>query len=242
MLDIRFLNEIQAPWNHTFAPQGSHWHSYNRPVLQRTGETDLTKALPASDTDELDQPTPSARRSIWGNLAEVVAMLLIVYGAANFLLVECTLIGASMAPLLQQDQHILANRLIYIVSTPQRGDVVVVRDPLNPARLLVRRVIGLPGDRLELRGQQVLVNDQPLVENYIGSPLSISSNLTATAQLQLQADEYYLLGDNRLSINDSRSWGALKSGDIVARAWLAYWPPDSIAFTPHERYQTNEQQ
>ncbi|HEY3290570.1 MAG TPA: signal peptidase I [Anaerolineae bacterium] len=180
---------------------------------------------------EVMQPQP-----FWRSAAEIVVALLLVVFLANILTVSSEQTGSSMAGTLLSGQSVLASRATYMLFAPERGDVVVMRDPLNPDGTLIRRVIGLPGERVELRGRQVLINGQPLNEDYIGSLLTVSDNLTATIQLQLKHSEYYVLGDNRLSINDSRSWGPIQSDDILGRAALVYWPPDSIGAINHQRY------
>ena len=188
-----------------------------------------------SDAAELPPIISTQAKSTWRNLVEIVVMLGILVALFNLLTVRAELVGVGMTPTLNQGQHLLASRITYALFTPERGDVVVLRDPLNPDHLIVRRVVGLPGERLELRGRQVLINDQPLSEEYIGTNLAISDNLTATAQLALTVNEYYVLGDNRLTINDSRSWGPVKSDSILGRAWFSYWPPESIGFIEHAR-------
>ena len=187
-------------------------------------------------TDDGEEEISVRPRTIWRSLAEIGVMLLIVLGLWNFLTADAEMSGTSMAPGLAVGQRILASRITYVLLPPERGDVVVLNDPLGSSNLLVRRVIGLPGERLELRGRQVLINGLPLNEDYLGNPLTVSDNLTSTSQVQLQPDEYYLLGDNRLSINDSRSWGPIKAENIAGRAWLSYWPPENISFVQHVRY------
>ena len=185
-----------------------------------------------------DSVTGSGRpRSTWRSLAEVAVMLLILIGLLNILSGSAELNGSSMEPTLNPGENLLASRITYGLLSPERGDVVVVRDPLNESGVQVRRVIGLPGELVEVRGRQVLINGQPLTEPYIGNPLLIGDNITATSQTQLAQNQYYLMGDNRLSINDSRSWGALPASLILGRAWLVYWPPESISFVKQERYE-----
>ncbi len=187
------------------------------------------------DTEEPQQAAPRPR-PFWRGLAEVVVMLLILIGLLNLLTVGAGLSGSSMSPSLIDGQHVLASRFTYALFPPQRGDVVVLSDPINPDDVLVRRVIGLPGERVELRGQQVLINNQPLTEDYLGSLLTSGANLTGTVQLVLTADQYYVLGDNRLSVNDSRSWGPVATESILGRVWISYWPPDAVSIVRPARY------
>jgi signal peptidase I len=202
-----------------------------------SAERDIT--LDENDEGTNPPDTRPQTGTIWRNLtslAEVGVMLLILVGLYNVFISDAQITGASMTPALQPDQRVLASRFTYALFPPVRGDVVVLRDPLNSERVQVRRVIGLPGERVELRGRQVLINGQPLNEDYIGNALGVSDNLTATSQVLLPANQYYALGDNRLSINDSRSWGPIPADDILGRAWLLYWPPENFGVIKGARY------
>ena len=169
---------------------------------------------PIDDTEETYE-APTRSHPLWRSLAEIVVTLLILVGLLNLLTVGAALNGSGMSPGLNDGQHVLASRITYALFAPERGDVIVLSDPLNPDNTLVRRVIGLPGERVELRGQQVLINNQPLTEDYLGNLLNSGANLSGTMQLVLSPDQYYVLGDNRLSMNDSRSWGAVAATSIL---------------------------
>ena len=107
--------------------------------------------------------------------------------------------------------------------------------PADAGRPGVIRLQNWHGVVLELRGRQILINDQPLTEDYIANNLAVSDNMTATARLALPDNEYYVLGDNRLTINDSRSWGPVTGDNILGRVWFSYWPPESLGFVEHAR-------
>ncbi|MCL4506587.1 MAG: signal peptidase I [Chloroflexi bacterium] len=203
--------------------------------MESTGNAELS-VEPASGETVDAEVIGASPRLWWRSLAEIAVMVLIIIFVANILAVQTEMVGTSMSPALNAGDEVLASRITYVLLAPERGDVVIMRDPLNPNGDVVRRVIGLPGERVEIRGSQVLINGQPLVEDYTGNPLTVSSNLTTSIQIQLQPSEYYVLGDNRLSINDSRSWGPIPGADILGRAWLVYWPPDSISAIQQQRY------
>jgi signal peptidase I len=203
--------------------------------MESTVSQELSVEPVNDDIEETQNAAPRAR-SFWRSLAEVVVMLLILIGLLNLLTVSTEVIGGSMTPSLSAGQHVLASRFTYALFPPQRGDVVVMEDPTNPEGVLVRRVIGLPGEHVEMRGQQMLINNQPLTEDYLGNLLVLGTNLTGTMQLTLPADQYYVLGDNRLSVNDSRSWGPVAMGNILGRVWVSYWPPDAISIVHPASY------
>ena len=109
---------------------------------------------------------------------------------------------------------------------PERGDIIVFRYPLNPRENFVKRVIGLPGDRVRLERGTVYVNDEPLEEPYI----SIEHATTQTLpERTVEPGTYYVLGDNRQQSDDSRHWGAVPAENIVGKVWVTYWPMGNIA-------------
>ena len=108
---------------------------------------------------------------------------------------------------------------------PMRGEVIVFNYPLDPRKDFVKRVVGLPGETVEVRGGIVLVDGEALPEPYLQRKDSSDA-----PPLTLGEKEYYVIGDNRRNSNDSRSWGAVPEDNIVGRVWLVYWPWDDIHF------------
>jgi signal peptidase I len=151
--------------------------------------------------------------------AVIIALLI------NLLLAQATRVyGQSMEPNLHTDQRLVVEKISYNrwwpMRGPQRGDVVVFR--ANPhADLLIKRVIGLPGDRVEIQGDQVFINGEPLNEPYLTQPTQGDYGPVDVPPLHI-----FVLGDNRGFSNDSRSFGPLPLESVVGRAWFSYWPPD----------------
>ena len=194
----------------------------------------------AETIDEMqDRSSLSSRRPL-RTLAEVGVMVLILYLVISFFLVEAPVLGSSMAPTLANGQRLLVSHSTYLLSMPQRGDIVVLNDPLGSGRPVARRVVGLPGEKVEMRGRQVLIDNQPLSEPYLNTSLAAVDMMTGTLPFQLRAGELFVMADNRASMNDSRTWGPIKSDAVVGRAWLVYWPPEAIGAVVHERYQATE--
>ena len=108
---------------------------------------------------------------------------------------------------------------------PMRGEVIVFNYPLDPRKDFVKRVVGLPGETVEVRGGIVLVDGEALPEPYLQRKDSSDA-----PPLTLGEKEYYVIGDNRRNSNDSRSWGAVPEDNIVGRVWVVYWPWDDIHF------------
>lgn len=194
----------------------------------------------APETRETGAVLPVRRRTLGRSLAELALMVAIILTIVNGALYSLRQPDDSMRPALLSGEHVLTSRLTYRFRAPQRGEVVVLPDPLNPSQTVTRRVVGLPGERLELIGGQVLVGGRALREPYANAIIS-QTGLTvqrATAkQLQLGEDELFLMSDDRGTGIDSRDWGPVKLDQLIGWAWLVFWPLDDIHLVKHEQYQ-----
>jgi signal peptidase I len=178
-----------------------------------------------------EQSKPRAR-PVLRDIAETLVFTLLIYVLVRtFLFENYRVVGRSMEPNLENDQYLVVNKLGYRLHEPQRGDIVVFRDPRSDGRKLIKRVIGLPGETVEIRSGQVFINGQLLDEPYIASQGRYTQQSTSVPE-----DEFFVLGDNRNNSSDSHNWGPLPSENIVGKAWLSYWPPASWGAIPHEAY------
>jgi signal peptidase I len=132
--------------------------------------------------------------------------------------------GQSMEPNLHSDQRLVVEKVTYRFHGPQRYDIVVLKLPNQGDELLIKRVIGLPGETVEIRGGQVFVNGEPLDEPLVDEETLPGRN----GQVTVPPLHVYVLGDNRNHSNDSRSFGPIPIENIVGRAWLSYWPPEDL--------------
>ena len=170
--------------------------------------------------------------SVLRELVETVLLTLLIYVLVrHFLFENYRVVGHSMLPTLENDQYLVVSKLAYRLYEPQRGDIVVFFDPRDSDRKLIKRVIGLPGEVLEIRQGQVFIDEQQLDEQYITNVGRYSVPPT-----RIPADHYYVLGDNRNNSSDSHNWGTLPSENIVGKAWISYWPPHAWGVVSHEIY------
>lgn len=128
--------------------------------------------------------------------------------------------GQSMEPNLHTDQRLVVEKVSYRFHGPQRGDIVVIRVPSQGEELLIKRVIGLPGEMVEIRDGNVYIDGQLLDEPYANG----STRQGRIGRVIVPALQVFVMGDNRAHSNDSRSFGPVPIEDIVGRAWLSYWP------------------
>jgi len=190
-----------------------------------------------------DQPlappeTLSAKPSFWEGiggavreLVETLLLTLVIFLLIRFAMQNFRVEGFSMEPNFHDGQFLLVSKIEYVFHTPHRGDVIVFRYPLQPSRDFIKRIIGEPGDQIEIRNSQIFVNGAPLRENY---PLNVGSY--NFGPVTMGAEEYFVLGDNRNNSSDSHSWGMLPTKNIIGKAWFSYWPPQWIGAVPQFSY------
>jgi signal peptidase I len=129
-----------------------------------------------------------------------------------------------MYPNFDDNQVLYVSRLSYLFWPPEHQDIVVFHFPGNPQEDYIKRVIGVPGDRVSIRDAQVYVNDEPLVEPYLNEPCTVDR--CQDNEWQLGADEYFMMGDNRNHSSDSRFFGPVRQSLIVGEVLVRYWPPE----------------
>ncbi len=166
-------------------------------------------------------------------LIEILVILL--GGIAIFTLINVTIQysivdGSSMEPNLHNGQRLLINKISYNSSPPKRGDIIIFPPPhiANPNKDYIKRVIGLPGETIEIIDGVVYINGSPLDEPYIEEPTN--NNLVPRI---IPGNEYFVLGDNRNNSTDSRHGWTVPLSDIVGKAWLSIWPPVAWGLAPN---------
>lgn len=191
-----------------------------------------------------DAPTPApgettappvSRWAGWGRtlreLIETLVLTLVIFLLIRFAAPNFRIEGSSMEPDFHNGEHLFVNRLVYMLHPPERGDVIVFVPPTNLSSDYIKRVIGLPGDRVEIVDGRVVINGKPLQEPYPLNPGSYSYG-----PVTVGPDEYFVLGDNRDYSSDSRSWGMLSAKKIIGKAWIVYWPPNTVGLVSDYSY------
>jgi len=176
-------------------------------------------------------PAAYGSESLAGSLAKelisTIVPALIIAVLIHFFLAQATRVeGYSMEPTLYGHQRLIIEKLSYHLHQPKRGDIVVVRVPQYD-KLLIKRVIGLPGETLEIRNGVVYIDGKPLDEPYVNGKPRGSYPPTVIPEGYV-----FVMGDNRNNSNDSRAFGPIPIEDIVGHAWMRYWPLDDFGFMP----------
>lgn len=185
-------------------------------------------ALVAPDERKPQQPTSIVVREI----AETLLLTLFIFWIVNTATGRYRVQGHSMLPTLHEGEYLIINKLSYTFDEPRRGDIIVLHFPRDRSREYIKRVIGVPGDHIEIREGTVLVNGVPLDEPYINGTAAYRS-----ASWTVPQGQYFVMGDNRNNSSDSRSWSFLPRADIVGKAWLIYWEIEDWGLVPHFRHQ-----
>jgi signal peptidase I len=194
--------------------------------------------LPAPDyglTAPSDAPAAAADPVASGwmlvrELVETIVLALVMFLLIRQVVQNYRIESHSMEPNFFEGQFILVNKLAYRLGEPVRGDVIVFHNPTNPAEDYIKRVIGLPGDAVEIRDQSIYINDQLLEEPFASNPITPG---TAYGPEVVAPDHLFVMGDNRPNSSDSRRFGQLSEDLVVGKAWLRIWPLPVMGLITH---------
>ncbi len=159
-------------------------------------------------------------------LQVVLTSLIIVWLIRSYVIQPFLVKGASMEPNFHDGNYLIVDELSYRFRSPGRGEVIVFKYPKDPSQYFIKRIVGLPGEKVVIKNKQVTIynNANPngllLDERYLPSEEVTKGDVT----VQLNPSEYFVMGDNRLFSSDSRSWGTLPANLIVGKAWIRAWP------------------
>ncbi len=162
----------------------------------------------------------------------ILIAFLIVWPIHKFVFQPFYVIGPSMEPNFYNKDYLIIDKFSYHFNKPERGEVVVFNSPNNGKNYLIKRVVGLPGERVVIQNDKVKIynnnHEQGLVleENY----LNPGTQTRGKVDVRLEPGEYYLLGDNRNMSLDSRSFGPVKEENIIGNAWIRGWPLEDAGF------------
>jgi signal peptidase I len=196
---------------------------------QGDSSTATLSALPSGLLPSIvpDSPSASSHQLLRHEIRVWTRDLLIAIGLALVIIVflyqPVKVEGTSMAPLLSDQERIFINKFVYRFESINRGDVVVFWYPLDHSKSFIKRVIALPGETVEIRRGTVFVNDKEIQESYVPPQYADVSDYGPT---KVPRDSYFVMGDHRISSNDSRVFGPVSSQFIYGRAVFAYWPVD----------------
>ncbi len=176
---------------------------------------------------KIEEQTPQTgreqkSRGFWRDLIETVLMAVVLFLLLNAVTSRVRVYNISMQPTLYEGNLLVVNKFAYKLGTPKRGDIVIFHYQGTPTEDYIKRVIGLPGDTVNISNGVVQVNGQTLTEPYIAALPKY------TGTWMVPEGELFVLGDNRNLSSDSHEWGFVKQEWVVGKAVLVYWPLDRI--------------
>ncbi len=217
--------------------------------FQRKNQFDFGVVSAADDGDiEVHKMKDESRRGLWSEsvrlLRDVILIITVFVLFGVFVAQPVVVEGTSMLPELHDGERLLVDKLVYYKFKSfswghlERGDVIVFWYPKDPEKSYVKRVIGLPGETVEIRAGKVFINGQELNEPY----LDTERNQAMPSIPAKTVDEhyYFVMGDNRDNSSDSRYWGLVPEKYIYGKAFFRYWQPSSIGFIHHNNYNVQE--
>ena len=212
-------------------------------------------SLPAPPSAPEREAWPRPRRWRWPRILreviETALLALLIFLAVRSAVQNFKVEGDSMVPSLDDGQYIIVNKLAYaqfdlgifdflpffdagedstihLLGSPGRGDVIVFKSPNDPNRDFIKRVIGVGGDKVEIRDGVVYVNGEALEEPYI-----TGRNTCPCQTWEVPEGRYFVMGDHRNNSSDSRSFGFVPEKNIIGKAWFSYWPLEDVGLAPN---------
>lgn len=185
---------------------------------------------------ELEKPKTN---KTWSFIKELISFavlsIVIVIPIRVFVAQPFIVSGESMYSTFETGQYLIVDQISYRFQEPQRGDVIIFRFPENPSKFFIKRIVGLPGEIIQLESQNVYIiskngERKKIEEEYI------SSSRDSFQTIELSDKEYFVMGDNRLASLDSRSWGPLEKDLIIGRAFIRLLPISAFDFLPGQHH------
>jgi len=219
--------------------------------FQRKNQFDFGVVSAADDRDiEVQKLKVESRQGLWLEsmrlLRDIILIIAVFILFGVFVAQPVVVEGTSMLPQLHDGERLLVNKLVYykIGSVGwghlQRGDIVVFWYPNDPDKSYVKRIIGLPGEVVEVRNGKVLINERELNEPYLDS--EHNQSLISYESKKVAPHYYLVMGDNRDNSSDSRIWGLVPEKYIYGKAFFRYWKPSNVGFLEHGEYNIQDEQ
>jgi signal peptidase I len=207
---------------------------------------------PPAPAVEVLSPRPRRRYlTVFREVVETLLLAVLIFLAVRSTVQNFKVEGSSMLPSLENGQYIIVNKLAYaqfdlgifdflpfvdagddsthhLFGGPKRGDVVVFEAPRYEGRDFIKRIVGVPGDEVEIRDSVVYINAEPLYESYTQGATNCPCG-----PWYIEEGQYFVLGDHRSNSSDSRQFGTISEGSIIGKTWFSYWPLSDVGLAPN---------
>jgi signal peptidase I len=174
----------------------------------------------------------SKSQSFWELVRFALIALVIVIPIRLFIAEPFVVSGSSMYPTFENGDYLIIDKVSYELGTPRRDDVVVFRYPGDTTKFFIKRIIGLPGETVDIKGSEVKITNKENEEGFTLDQPFVENKSENSTHFVLREDEYFVMGDNRSASSDSRYWGAVKENLIQGKALLRLLPVNKVDFWP----------
>jgi signal peptidase I len=161
-----------------------------------------------------------------------VIALIIVIPIRIFIAQPFVVSGSSMVPTFENGDYLIVDELSYHIGNPSRGDVVIFRYPNDPKKFFIKRIMGLPNETVDIKGEVVTITNNTNQQGFVLDQPYIKFGMQSETHYELDNNEYFVMGDNRAGSSDSRYWGPVQKNLLVGKAFLRLFPIKTIDFKP----------
>lgn len=190
--------------------------------------------------DFLNKQPEKPKQSLGSHFVEFIQTLVIFAAIASaiylFLAQPHKVSGKSMYPNFDNGDYIITDKVTYRFSEPQRGDIVVFKNPKDESQDFIKRIMAVPGDTIKIQDGHIYLNGERLKEPFINSDIITNPGffLQEGETIAVPDEKYIVIGDNRSNSSDSREWGFIEKKEIIGRVFVRYWPSNAIGLYPAE--------
>lgn len=176
--------------------------------------------------------TPKKKNSIVELIKFAVIAALIVIPIRTYIAQPFIVSGNSMIPTFHDQEYLIVDEISYHLRDPYRGEVIVFKYPKDTSKYFIKRVIGLPGETIKLKGNEITIVNNEHKDGFVLDQSYIQNKSSDSFEISLKENQYYVMGDNRIASSDSRAWGPLERHFIVGRALVRVLPFSKIGYLP----------
>lgn len=181
----------------------------------------------------------TTKQSFWELVRFAIIAVAIVIPIRVFIAQPFIVSGSSMVPTFKNGEYLIVDEISYRLSDPTRDDVVIFRYPKDPKKFFIKRIIGLPNETVDIKGNEITITNKEHPEGFSLSQPFVKNMASNVTHFELGKDEYFVMGDNRSASSDSRYWGAVPRNLMIGRAFLRLFPLNQISIFPG-KYQQAE--
>jgi signal peptidase I len=203
-------------------------------------EQKIEPTKPEEKTEEKTQPKTKAQ-SFWELVRFAIIAFIIVIPVRLFVAEPFIVSGSSMVPTFTNGDYLIVDKISYELGTPKRDDVVVFRYPRDTTKFFIKRIIGLPNETVDIKGNDVTITNGAHTQGFKLDQPFVKNPANNDTHIVLKSDEYFVMGDNRSGSSDSRVWGPVRRSLLTGRAFLRLLPVNKIDVLPGNYKQAEPQ-